>query len=268
MSTEAESQLGVVERGFALAAVRALGARAEGVCGRRSSALRRQAATLLRDSAAQRREIELLGRDEPLGLAEIDPSWYEAPPSSISPGARAWMARRAYGRLVDMPPPPGGARDLLGLRLEREDPARLETLLMSLGQRRVAIAFSGAPRAALAQLCARLGEPAASELLGLVRQVAAQISSDEVRAAQRALFTLEGDTPVVEDADWRRLYLRAGCAWLGAALLQRGGDRLRRVAQRLPRPAGEVLLAAARQPATESEAAAATAAAVALLGRV
>src|SRR5206468_3149110 len=85
--------------------------------------------------------------------------WFDPPPASSRPDARAWLQRNAYAHLVPMI---AGARDLAG-RLEELDAAVLEALLERLGRRRVAIAFSGATHGQLAQLCARLGEPAAGD---------------------------------------------------------------------------------------------------------
>jgi hypothetical protein len=270
------------ERAFVVAAVRALGPRAEAFCGRRSPALRRFAAQLYRDRERWADESQRLSRAVPAAIGEVHPSWYEAPPPSSDPAAAAWLSRRAYGQLVDMGESPPAATVLD--RLERRDAAELGELVVALGRRRVAIAFSGAPRAAVAQLCARLGEPAASELLAQVRAVAPSVGSDEVHAAQRALFGLgpagaalaaraADDAPsresrgVSSGAEARALFTRAGCGWLGPALAARGGDRLRRVAQRLPRPVGEQLLDGAHVPSSDAEHAAAVNAASALLTR-
>jgi hypothetical protein len=272
------------ERAFVVAAVRALGPRAEAFCGRRSPLLRRFAAQLYRDRERWASESQRLSRAVPAGIGEVHPSWYEPAPPSVDARAAAWLQRRAYGQLVDMGEPENGA--VLD-RLERRDAAELGELVAALGRRRVAIAFSGAPRAAVAQLCARLGEPAASELLAQVRAVAPSVGSDEVHAAQRALFGLgpagaalaqgasrSGDEErsregrgLSSGSEARALFVRAGCGWLGPALAARGGDRLRRVAQRLPRSLGEQLLDGAHAPSSDAEHAAAVSAASALLTR-
>gem|GEM_PF-5746114 len=277
--------LSTSERAFAVAAVRALGQRAEALCGRRSSALRRQAALLCRDPQLLRDEARALDRPQPLGLAEIHRSWYTLPPpvDANLPAAelakrRAYLSRRLLGHLVDMSTGPDALRGQIFDRLEREDPIRLAELVSHMGQRRVAVAFSGAPRAALAQLCARLGEPAASELLVRVRAATTQIGSEEVKSAQRAMFQLGAPSvapgspmDVVgpdETNPARALFLRAGAGWLGPALVAGGGssgDRLRRIAQRLPREIGEILVVGARRAATEAECAAAIAAAAVAL---
>jgi hypothetical protein len=242
-----------IERGFAVAAVRALGARAEAACGRRSPALRRLAAQLARDPALLAEEAKRLDAPVPDGLAEVHASWYEAPPPSSRDDARAHLERRAYGRLVPMTPreSDGGLSD----RLETASAGALAELIEAMGRRRVAVAFAATPRTALAQLCARLGEPAAAQLLETMRKTRA--SSDEVKSAQRALLHL--------DAPADALFLRAGAAWLGPALAQRGAHRLRRVAQRLPRAIGELLLMHAEPEPSEAEAAATFSVAVALL---
>jgi hypothetical protein len=263
-------RLGVRDRAFAVCAVRALGAGAEPFCARRQPALRRYAALLARDRERFGREVTRLDRAVPAGIDAVHPSWYRPPPPSAHPAAQTWLERRSYGHLVEMNAE--GATSGLFDRLERLDAAELAELLIALGRRRVATAFSGAPRAALAQLCARLGEPAASELLAHVRTVAPSVGPDEVHAAQRALFSLgvDSQSPASGGArgggdDARTLYLRTGASWLGPALAARGGDRLRRVAQRLARPVGEQLEAGARSLATEAEHAAAASAASAIL---
>ncbi|HZS37991.1 MAG TPA: hypothetical protein VFF06_14240 [Polyangia bacterium] len=266
------------ERAFVVAAVRALGPRAEAFCGRRSPLLRRFAAQLYRDRERWADESQRLSRAVPAGVGEVHPSWYEPPPASTNPAAAAWLSRRAYGQLVDMGEPQAAAGALD--RLERRDPDELAELVIALGRRRVAIAFSGAPRAAVAQLCARLGEPAASELLAQVRAVAPSVGSDEVHAAQRALFGLgpaaaltarptddRESRGISSGSEARALFSRAGCGWLAPALFSRGGDRLRRVSQRLPRPLGEQLLASATVPSTDAEHSSALTAASALLTR-
>jgi hypothetical protein len=116
------------------------------------------------------------------------------------------------------------------------------------------LAFVGAPRAGLAQLCARLGEPAASQLVAEVRAVrAAPPSHDAIKAAQRALFGA-GDA-LHSGGD---LFFRVGAAWLAPALTS-NGDELLRVAQRLPRALGQQLLDEADAPLSEAERAAALA---------
>jgi hypothetical protein len=240
------------ERAFAVAAVRALGARGEALCSRRSPLLRRFAVELLREPGRLAAEAASLARPVPAGIAEIDASWYAPPPPSRRPDAAAWLERRAYGHLVESAPPSANSEALD--RIEQRSAGQVTELLLALGRRRVATAFLGAPRGALAQLCARLGEPAASQLLDEVRTLASQVSRDEVLAAQRALFGPGADA--LEDA--RALFLRVGSAWLAPVLLVGGGDRLRRFAQRLPRPLGQALLgdAATAQPAGEAESAA------------
>jgi hypothetical protein len=229
------------DRAFAVAAVRALGARAEAVCGRRSPELRQFAAGLARDETRLHHEAIRLGYAVPDGIGEVHASWYQAPPPSKSPRAAAWLSRRAYGHLVDMsrrePPDPTDPID----QLERRTSPELALMIVALGRRRVAVAFSGAPRGALAQLCARLGEPAGTELVNEVRRIAQLVLPADVTAAQQALHGTELD-------DGRHalgLFTQVGVGWLAPALAAAGDDRLKRIAQRLARPLGEALLAAA-----------------------
>jgi hypothetical protein len=241
-------ELSTRERGFVVAAVRALGPGAEAACS--SPPGRRLAAELAHDPTRLAEEATRLGRAVPLGIAEVHPSWYSAPRVSKRPDAAAYLARAAFGHLVEM-----GERERPGeLDLERRSPAQLHELLVALGRRRVATALSVAPRGALARLCARLGEPAASELAGEVRALAGLVATREIAAAQRALHKAE-----LSDGDAGRLFTTLGCAWLGAALAQLGGDRLRRVAQRLPLPIGQALVGGAEGADGEGALAAAAA---------
>ena len=246
------------DQAYAVCAVRALGARAEALCARRSPALRRFAALLSADAALLRATAEALDRATPSGLDAVHPSWHEPPPPSVKPEAQAWLERRAWGHLVDLTPPSRGER------MEALPPDRLIALVEALGRRRVAVAFSGAPRQQLARLCARLGEPSASALLKEVKAAAKAVRHEEARAAQAAVFQHVPSGLDESDAA-AGLFARVGCGWLGPALSARGGDRLRRLAQRLPRPLGELLLDGGRLPASDAQNAAALAEADRLL---
>lgn len=242
------------ERAFALAAARALGEAAAPFCRRRGGRVADEAARLT-EPAAQAAARAALGAAEPAGLGRIDRSWYTPPPTVARPDAARHLHRAAFAHLVSMEPDDGGAGSL-----SRRTPEQIERALGALGRRRVALAFLGAPRAGLAQLCARLGEPAASQLVAEVRALkAAAPPHDEIKAAQRALFRSGDDLDAAPGLPAERaLFFRVGAAWLAPALA-RDGDELHRVAQRLPRPLGEALLAEAAAPASEAERAAALA---------
>ncbi|MDB4971198.1 MAG: hypothetical protein JWN44_6887 [Myxococcales bacterium] len=230
------------QRAFALAATRALGDDAARFCSLSSPALGRQAAVLA-DGLAQRREAEALARVAPAALDRVDQSWYVAPPRSRRLDGAVHLQRAAYAHLVAMDE---------GVSLARRTPHEIEASVAALGRRRVALAFIGAPRAGLAQLCARLGEPHASQLVADVRALkTAAPSGEEVKAAQRALFRSGDGVEAGHD-----LFFRVGAAWLGPALA-REGDELRRVAHRLPRSLGQVLLDEAEGISTPEERAAA-----------
>jgi hypothetical protein len=269
-------------RGFALAAARALGAAAESFCRAHAPSAHGDGAALGRLAAelagaeAQARAALALGRLQPAGLERIDRSWYVPPARSTRPAAAAHLARAAYAHLApmddddsatpysiesddsgpnrvpDVARAPGGAATP---SLSHHSVAELEGALVTLGRRRVALAFVGAPRAGLAQLCARLGEPAASALVADVRALKTA-AHDEVKAAQRALFTGAGSG---EDGELggggdraQAFFFRVGAAWLAPALA-RDADELRRLAQRLPRALGQTLLDAAAAPSSEAE---------------
>jgi hypothetical protein len=250
------------DRAFVLAAVRALGpVAAAAFCARRAPSLA-AAATALRDPSFRAHTEAELARARPDGLERIDPSWYTPPPPSRSPAAAALLDKAAFAHLVPMIDGAtaqlnGASAPRNGAALSLRAPDEIESLLVMLGRRRVALAFVGTPRGGLAQLCARVGEPAASELLAEVRALkSATPAHDEVNAAQRALFRGGGDwqraTPAAGTDAGRALFLRAGAGWL-APLLAREGDELRRVAQRLPRPLGELLLDEAATPSADAE---------------
>jgi hypothetical protein len=209
-------------------------------------------------------EADALHRSVPAQLEQIDASWYTPPPESRSPAARRFLERVAYGRLVPMAAPEANAlpvgKTQAIRRVERllEGPIeQLHAALHALGRRRVAIAFTGAPRSALAQLLARLGEPSASELVAEVRGIPPGVSAEEVKAAQRALFRSGPEPAPGEPA--ALFFRRVGCGWI-APLVDAEGDRAQRLAQRLPRSLGEIILRERSQLVSEpmSEAARAT----------
>jgi hypothetical protein len=247
------------ERGYAVAAVRLLGPQAEARCAQRSAALKRQARALLADAERLRGEAHALDRLWPSDAdeaARVDPSWCEAPPPVAAPAIAAWLNRRAYGHLAAARPliadASSSARPALPVsieRFERLSGSELSALIVGLGRRRVAMAFSGASRAAVAQLCARIGEPHASALVAELRALARKLAPEEVRVAQRAIAPLALDEPA--EGGPEVLFFVAGAAWLAPALDRRSPERLARLAERLPRALGERLLESAHQPSTE-----------------
>jgi hypothetical protein len=82
-------------------------------------------------------------------------------------------------------------------------------------------------------LASRLGSGHAAAFLA---EVAASAPPEEVSGAVRALARLDPDGPIL---------FCAGARHLGPAVAAMGGDWPRRLAQRLPRPLGERLLAEA-----------------------
>jgi hypothetical protein len=235
-------EVGTIDRAFALAAVRALGPEAASLCARVRPAALTHARTLLADPSLLEAECQALAAPHPQGLSEVHPSWYEAPQRSDRPAAAVYLSRVAYGHLVGMtdarrtgggePPSLPEAGEALAHRLRQ------------LGVKRVAVAFSGAPRSALAQLCARLGEPDASHLLEEIRSVPRSVTAEEVTAAQRELF--DGAGPIGDGESPETLFVRVGCGCVAPGLTA-DGDGLRRMAQRLPRTVGELLLASAER---------------------
>jgi len=251
VSELAGAGLSLLERGRALAAVRLLGPIAA------AARLRSPAAHIyleqLADPQVRAREEEALAALVPAHLERVDRSWYEPPADTRSEPARRYLARVAFGALVSMEP-----RDVTATRrtaVERliEGPVeRLLEALLLLGRRRVAVAFTGAPRSALAQLLARLGEPEASRLAAEVRAIPPGVSAEEVKAAQRALFRSDA---TMKAEDGALFFQRIGAGWL-APLIAGQGDRARRAAQRLPRVLGELLLREHEPTVAEGERAA------------
>jgi hypothetical protein len=253
-------ELSLIERGRALAALRLLGPIA--AAGRLRSPAARAHLERLCDPTERAAEERALQATVPEGVEQIDPSWYTRPRRSRSPMAQRYLERLAFGRLVPMTAPLDNRAAERGLarrgqaaidRLLAGSTERLESALLLLGRRRVAIAFTGAPRSALAQLLARLGEPEASQLVAELRAIPPGVIAEEVKAAQRALF--QGG-PGPHSGESAALFLRRiGCGWI-APLVDDRGDRARRLAQRLPRSLGEIILREAGQPLTEADRAA------------
>jgi hypothetical protein len=219
------------QRGFAVAAVRALGSRAEALIARRfgeTSPLCPLAAELARDPERLLAEARRLDAPRPAGLAEVHPSWYEAPPASARPEAQDWLDRRAFGELVPL----------------EGSPELSEDALVDRGRREVATAFLSASRAQIARLCARLGEPHATRLIDELRRVAAHATREQVRAARQRLHALEDGLFDESGAafDGPALFLLAGCAKVAPSLAARGEDALRALALRLPASIGRRLL--------------------------
>ena len=181
------------------------------------------------ERGALEREVLRLDATPPEGIERVHPSWWHARPRRREPPPPLPRARRHRPPGADGAAAPGAGRrrwrslDALGAdgADDAGDGARPPSR---------ASAFSAAPRGALAQLCARLGEPAASELVAEVKLV--QPSPDEVRIAQAALFKLAVDAP-----DARALFVSAGASLAGPVA---GGARRGPVAARRPAPAARL----------------------------
>ncbi len=223
--------------GFVLAAVTTLGDAALPLCTDRSTSAVALARRLLASPEAQtaaRTRLDL----HPPRLDAVHPSWYTTPPASTSEAARAWLERLSYGHLE--PPLEKG-----GPTWQRSTNDAFLALLGRLGCRRMAVAFSAAPRAALAQLCARLGEPAGTRLIDEIRQIPTMATTPQIADAQRAVS--HRAAWLFGDERGPGLFCRVGAAWLGPALMtapQADRGLLVRTAQRLPRPLGELLIEA------------------------
>lgn len=242
--------LSLRERAFCVAAERALGKRADARCTR----LGPDAARFLEALRADRElgSIETLDAPE-VPSADVHPTWYETPPPSGRPHVERYLQRMFYGQLLPVAAPrpsgqpssqPSGERP----PLDTFGAEKLARLLTDLGRRRLAIAFCAAGPTELGQLCARLREPLASELIAEVRSLAS-VTVEEVRAAQRGLLRL----PKERMRSGEELLLEAGCSWLGPALHGRGNDELQRLALRLPRGLGRRLLDASFGSTTVAE---------------
>lgn len=231
--------LSLRERAFCVAAERALGKRADARCTRLGPDAGRFLEALRADRSLG--AIETLDAPE-VPSADVHPTWYETPPPSGRPHVERYLQRMFYGQLLPVAAPrsPSSAERAERPPLDAFGAEKLARLLTDLGRRRLAIAFCAAGPTELGQLCARLREPFASELIAEVRSLAS-VTVDEVRAAQRGLLRL----PKERMRSGEELLLEAGCSWLGPALHARGNDELQRLALRLPRGLGRRLLDAA-----------------------
>ncbi len=234
--------LSLRERAYCVAALRALGKRAETRCSRLGPDAQRFLEALRRDPSLGAAEA-LDAPEQP--APEVHPSWYETPPPSARAAVERYLHRLAYGHLL-----PASTARLGDERrpFDQLSAERLTLLLRTLGRRRLAIAFRAAPPAELGQLCARLGEPLAGELIAEVRALST-MAVEEVRAAQRGLLRLSKER--LRSAE--ELLVEIGCSWLGPALQGRGDDELQRLALRLPRALGQKLLDAATSTTSPAE---------------
>src|SRR5205809_373189 len=142
-----------------------------------------------------------------------------AAPTLLARGPEPERCRAAAQALLALPP---------RTRAERR---ALETL----GGGGVVAAFGVAGPPAIAQLAARLGEPWGSQLVIEARR----LRRHDREEGQRALAEMAELARRAQHG--RTLILRAGARRLAPALAARGGDLLRQVAQRLPRPTGQLL---------------------------
>lgn len=238
------------ERGLAVAAATlARGCPgAPGLARRRSAELGRWVDELLSDGhllASERRACEL--RREALA-GTVHPTRLDPPTTSSSPPAQRYLERRA---LASLWPRPAGVFEGPIAALDAPSLTEVERLLLELGRRRLVTAFSGAPRAHLARLCAELGEPEASRIIALSRALSP--SPGEIRRAQRAVARLSIEAGAGLSGQGRSLLLEAAASWVGPVLAGLHPDAPRWLAQRLAAPEGGLLLRASSLPATEED---------------
>ncbi len=176
-------------------------------------------------------------------LRSIHPTWYTPAETSTHPAALRYLQRLAYGHLTPMHSETSSPFDQL-------DSDQLLSLIAALGRRRVAIAFSGAPRTLLAQLLVRLGEPHAQELTDEIQSLSGKLKPAEVKLAQRGIERVLG-----RQQQPTHFFLEQGCAWLAPALLRRphDSDQVLRLAQKIPRRLGEQLLASAELETSDAD---------------
>lgn len=135
------------------------------------------------------------------------------------------------------PSMPSTQPTVLGLEslsaLKNED---LYTLIRDLGFRELAIAFRGAGRGPLTELCRRLGQEEAENLLATIRRLPPS-SPQEIKAAQRTIraisFGNRSKSEIIEEA---------GLCLLQGAIQDLPNDVKKPIAYRLPRRVGERLL--------------------------
>ena len=237
-SYASEVRLKTKKRAFAFAAVRVFGARANAWCASIDHGLRRDLAEFSGELSRPDRlahEGETLTASRPAGLELIHPSWYTLPIKVEDAGVARELDRLHFGHLVAM-----DVREDAIFDSSRES---VTNVLERLGRRRVATAFSTSKREVVAQLCVRLGEPSASELLRELGLVSTSPPTHaQVRASQRSMSLVD------VDRDPKSLLLLAGAAWIAPSLRARGGELLERTAQRLPFSIGALMLRLATDP--------------------
>lgn len=146
-------------------------------------------------------------------------------------------------RFVTMPVAPSEPTELyfkdIGLLEARE----LSQLIRALGIEQLAAAFLTVGRRKLAELCARLGEDAAAELIEAVKELDPQDALDIEQANEflsRVALQLSGDR--AEAGDFQRaLFQKAGLFRLAQAVQGERPAFVQQLGQRLPRSHGRLL---------------------------
>jgi|GEM_PF-6139945 len=151
---------------------------------------------------------------------------------SADPAVRTWLERRRYGHLVAMP-----GIDARGIdALARVEPQVLVQAIAVWGRRTLATASVAAPHEHIAQLAARLGDRHAASFIAEV--AAAVAAAAEPGPGARLVHRALAGAAVSS-----RGLASIGLERLAVLLRSCGGDRVRQVAQRLPRELGAELIA-------------------------
>lgn len=145
-----------------------------------------------------------------------------------------WLQHALFGSLVSMTCDDDGVFEALLVR----DAHAIVAAMTTLGRRRLAQAVRAAPKEAAAALAAKLGPEHGSRFLAESGQ---PMAGEQIRRAVKELADLMRELSSAGHSVAELLF-RAGSRFVGAALLVRGGDCNRQLAQRMPMARGRLLL--------------------------
>lgn len=147
-------------------------------------------------------------------------------------------------RFVSMPTRPSEPTELYFKDIGLLDARELTQLIRALGIEQLAAAFSTIGRRKLAELCGRLGEAAAAELIEAVKEMDPQDALDIGQAndfLSRVVMELGAERDRAAEDFQRTLFQKAGLFRLAQAVQSERPSFIQQLGQRLPRSHGRLL---------------------------